>query len=878
MSDRPGRPLTRAVASALSVALALGALTLGAGSPADADELQDWIPKPLTGPDLPRLYPERHAGIPCLTAETKEEYDALECNATLLPKYRVPDDVVSEQILDTPIPNCSAQPLSPASPSGTWDRSVDVGSWDASGTSYAYGESDSHTEGGGGKGSVGFSLFGLVNIGGEGGGERSDTSTQSEEWSQSETLTLVHTARASASRTDRVQPYSWGYWVWKGGFNAMEMLWTWKDATTGLVASSVHTTWIPVLTQPTAKTDPTTGEPILPAPWGLLDFRQLPMTPAEIEYCVNHGRAPAAPLLRQPALMYPQGDTDLTTLPFLFATTSRHLPILRNVGYFDPTAPGGDNDPRAEFVPVKPRAMNNADVTEVYRTLEKSLTLQSPSEVGFWLGGNCSVFETTIANNGWLSGSQVFEVWAGSMVNGVPVATEKLDFQLLQERHEGYTPERLPAFSMVHQMRTDIPAGTDVLILKGVRQKPIAAGGGWNPDMPFTSLRDDKLQGFYLDQPRLQCGERGDDPNIASAYTAPIDQMAVDLAATRDEARADSRRFDEPDAVTYGYEECRNNPARPNAPVPWSPLDPMTIINQACGGTPLTVRGTVYGSGIGTHSNAVVEWRRTHPTCRTLTMGFGFDDVEGTAKLDERHDHTVKVYVDGVLRSTTALHRNGSSGVVRVNHDLALGPHTITVAIDAPTASLNGWGHVNIIEPTLHCDDQAATKQRSTVQQRSLAETPEAPAPRAGDTTVVVSSLPRFGETVSWGSIQSDVNIDGEPIRIAGRQYPSGISAHADSRFDIYLGGRCTSFRSDIGVDDSAGDSGSVQFEVLAGDERLAHSEIVRGSDPTAAYIVADVAGVEWLTLATTHGGDSIDFDHSTWAGAVLTCVGAEAG
>jgi alpha-galactosidase len=87
-----------------------------------------------------------------------------------------------------------------------------------------------------------------------------------------------------------------------------------------------------------------------------------------------------------------------------------------------------------------------------------------------------------------------------------------------------------------------------------------------------------------------------------------------------------------------------------------------------------------------------------------------------------------------------------------------------------------------------------------------------------------------------------------------------------------YLGGRCSRFTSDVGINDETRGRGSVTFEVLGDDrEELARTGVITGNQP-AQRLDVDVTGVTVLTLVTGIGPDNNNSDHSEWAGARVTC------
>ena len=94
---------------------------------------------------------------------------------------------------------------------------------------------------------------------------------------------------------------------------------------------------------------------------------------------------------------------------------------------------------------------------------------------------------------------------------------------------------------------------------------------------------------------------------------------------------------------------------------------------------------------------------------------------------------------------------------------------------------------------------------------------------------------------------------------------------HAPSVITVNLGGRCSAFEADVGVDDEVGDAGSVQFQVWGDGKKLYDSGVVRGSQgATGAY--ANVTGVRTMKLMVLDGGDGADNDHADWGNARLAC------
>ncbi len=65
---------------------------------------------------------------------------------------------------------------------------------------------------------------------------------------------------------------------------------------------------------------------------------------------------------------------------------------------------------------------------------------------------------------------------------------------------------------------------------------------------------------------------------------------------------------------------------------------------------------------------------------------------------------------------------------------------------------------------------------------------------------------------------------------------------HADSVVTVYLGGACSAFTAEIGVDDEVGDGGSTAFEVLADRKKVYGSEVLTGEDAAVSVRAGSTA------------------------------------
>ncbi|MCX5383948.1 NPCBM/NEW2 domain-containing protein [Streptomyces sp. NBC_00083] len=153
------------------------------------------------------------------------------------------------------------------------------------------------------------------------------------------------------------------------------------------------------------------------------------------------------------------------------------------------------------------------------------------------------------------------------------------------------------------------------------------------------------------------------------------------------------------------------------------------------------------------------------------------------------------------------------------------------------------------------------------------------PGPRVppGPGVHQLSDLSWTSATNGWGPVERDRSNaeqaagDGRTLTVGGATYTKGLGAHASSTLTYYLGGTCTAFRTDVGLDDEVGAKGSVVFRVYRDGTPVADSGRVTGAD-AARTIGADLTGASELKLVVSDSGDGIDYDHADWAGPQLTC------
>jgi NPCBM/NEW2 domain len=112
---------------------------------------------------------------------------------------------------------------------------------------------------------------------------------------------------------------------------------------------------------------------------------------------------------------------------------------------------------------------------------------------------------------------------------------------------------------------------------------------------------------------------------------------------------------------------------------------------------------------------------------------------------------------------------------------------------------------------------------------------------------------------------------DGRALTIRGAQFAKGLGVHASSEVVYKLGGQCSAFMAEIGLDDEIAPGGSVVFQVWNSGLKIYDSGVMTGSMPRKTINV-DISGTDTLRLVVTNGGDDINSDHADWAAPQVVC------
>ncbi|MHB1594888.1 MAG: NPCBM/NEW2 domain-containing protein [Streptosporangiaceae bacterium] len=122
-------------------------------------------------------------------------------------------------------------------------------------------------------------------------------------------------------------------------------------------------------------------------------------------------------------------------------------------------------------------------------------------------------------------------------------------------------------------------------------------------------------------------------------------------------------------------------------------------------------------------------------------------------------------------------------------------------------------------------------------------------------------------------SVIIDKNYFGGPLSIHGVTYPHGLWINSIGDIVYYLGGNCSRFTADLGIDDSVRGQGAVDYQFYADGQKIYDSGVVSNSTPTV-HADVNVSGVQILDLHVAEGNGTIQFGNADFGNPQLTCTG----
>jgi sialate O-acetylesterase len=127
--------------------------------------------------------------------------------------------------------------------------------------------------------------------------------------------------------------------------------------------------------------------------------------------------------------------------------------------------------------------------------------------------------------------------------------------------------------------------------------------------------------------------------------------------------------------------------------------------------------------------------------------------------------------------------------------------------------------------------------------------------------------------TQGWSVPGVNKTVAGNPLRMGGKTFTTGIGTHADASLALDLKGAAKRFTALVGVDDETGGGGSVAFTVVGDGKTLWSSGTMKGKDAPKA-IDLELSGIKKLIITIGATGDGYDNDHADIADPVITYQG----
>jgi hypothetical protein len=135
-----------------------------------------------------------------------------------------------------------------------------------------------------------------------------------------------------------------------------------------------------------------------------------------------------------------------------------------------------------------------------------------------------------------------------------------------------------------------------------------------------------------------------------------------------------------------------------------------------------------------------------------------------------------------------------------------------------------------------------------------------------------LDQLPLLSSDIHFGHIGINENYYGGPLSIHGVVYPHGLWVSSVATLYYYLGGNCSTFNVDLGLDDSDKGTGAVVYELYADGTQVYDSGVVTNSTPTIDPNV-NVSGAQVLELYVGEGNGTIDYGNADFGDPQLTCA-----
>lgn len=119
----------------------------------------------------------------------------------------------------------------------------------------------------------------------------------------------------------------------------------------------------------------------------------------------------------------------------------------------------------------------------------------------------------------------------------------------------------------------------------------------------------------------------------------------------------------------------------------------------------------------------------------------------------------------------------------------------------------------------------------------------------------------------SWGDLQANRSVNGNPLHIAGVEYKHGLGTHAASRIEYKIEGKYQRFTALVGQDDEELGGDGMQFRVFGDGKLLWQSQTITANKMEQFNL--NIQGIQTLILEVDSLGGK-NYDHADWVHPTL--------
>ncbi|MGI8416390.1 MAG: NPCBM/NEW2 domain-containing protein [Nakamurella sp.] len=137
-----------------------------------------------------------------------------------------------------------------------------------------------------------------------------------------------------------------------------------------------------------------------------------------------------------------------------------------------------------------------------------------------------------------------------------------------------------------------------------------------------------------------------------------------------------------------------------------------------------------------------------------------------------------------------------------------------------------------------------------------------------------ITDLKQLSGTNGYGPFGIDKTPYNAPLRLRGTDYAKGLWTNPPASIVYYLGGSCTSFDADVGIDDAmigAPRGATATFQVRLDGIARYDSGLLTTASPVQ-HVHIDTSGGQQIELVSGDGGDGHSYDWADWAAGRITC------